>query len=89
MSGQGRPEGALRLRTGLTALRIASLEVKETMNDTFEFPFEKLEIWHRAIDLADFILSLLESFPQNKHFRLIGQMEGAVSSIAQNTWPVK
>ena len=54
------------------------------MNDTFEFPFEKLEIWHRAIDLADFILSLLESFPQNKHFRLIGQMEGAVSSIAQN-----
>ena len=54
------------------------------MKDAFEFPFEKLEVWHLAIDLADFVLSLLESFPQNKHFRLIGQMEGAVSSIAQN-----
>jgi len=71
------------LRTGLTALRTASLEA-ENMKDVFEFPFEKLEVWHLAIELADFILSLLESFPQNKHFRLIGQMEAAVSSIAQN-----
>jgi len=54
------------------------------MKDVFEFPFEKLEVWHLAIDLADFIISLLELFPQNKHFRLIGQMEAAVSSIAQN-----
>jgi len=59
------------------------------MQDGFEFPFEKLEVWHLAIELADFILSLLESFPHNKYFRLIGQMEAAVSSIAQNTWPVK
>jgi len=50
----------------------------------FEFPFEKLEVWHLAVDLADFILSLLESFPQNKYLRLIGQMEAAVSSISQN-----
>ena len=71
------------MRTGLTALRTASLEA-ENMKDVFEFPFEKLEVWHLAIELADFILSLLESFPQNKHFRLIGQMEAAVSSIAQN-----
>ena len=58
--------------------------MRQNMKDAFEFPFEKLEVWHLAIDLADFVLSLLESFPQNKHFRLIGQMEGAVSSIAQN-----
>jgi four helix bundle protein len=63
--------------------RIASLEAID-MKDVFEFPFEKLEVWHLAIDLADFIISLLELFPQNKHFRLIGQMEAAVSSIAQN-----
>ena len=56
----------------------------QIMEERFEFPFEKLEVWHLAIDMADFILSLMESFPQNKHFRLIGQMEGAVSSIAQN-----
>ena len=39
----------------------------------FEFPFEKLEVWHLAVDLADFILGLLESFPQNKYLRLVGK----------------
>jgi hypothetical protein len=33
----------------------------------FVFPFEKLEVWQLAVDLADFIFSLLESFPPNKH----------------------
>ena len=55
----------------------------------FVFPFEKLEVWQLAVDLADFVLNLLESFPTNRHLRLIGQMEAAVSSIAQNTRPVK
>jgi four helix bundle protein len=54
------------------------------MTDEFTFPFEKLEIWHLAIDFADFIFRLMESFPPNKHLRLIGQMEAAVSSVAQN-----
>ena len=51
----------------------------------FEFPFEKLEVWHLAVDLADFVLTLLEPFPENRHVRLIGQMEAAVTSIPQNT----
>ena len=55
------------------------------MHNKFEFPFEKLEVWQLAVDFADFILGLLENFPANKHLRLIGQMEAAVSSIAQNT----
>ncbi len=54
------------------------------MAETFKFPFEKLEVWQLSVELADFILNLLESFPANKHFRLIGQMEAAVSSVAQN-----
>jgi len=54
------------------------------MNGEFRFPFEKLEVWQLAVGLADYALSLLESFPQNRYFRLIGQMEAAVSSVAQN-----
>jgi len=54
------------------------------MTDRFRFPFEKLEVWHLAVELADFTLGLLESIPQNKYLRLIGQMEAAVSSVAQN-----
>lgn len=54
------------------------------MTEKFIFPFEKLEIWHLAIDLADFVLKILESFPKDKYYRLIGQTEAAVSSIGQN-----
>ena len=48
------------------------------------FPFEKLDVWHMAVDLAEAVLSLLEDLPQNKHLRLIGQMESAIVSISQN-----
>jgi hypothetical protein len=57
--------------------------------EEFKFPFEKLEVWHLAVDFTDFILNILDSLPPNKYLRVIGQMEAAVSSIPQNTWPVK
>jgi four helix bundle protein len=50
----------------------------------FVFPFEKLEIWSLPVDLADFILGLMDVFPQNPYFRVIGQMEAAVCSVPQN-----
>jgi four helix bundle protein len=53
------------------------------MND-YIFPFEKLDVWQMTVDLAEFVLDLLEKFPNNKHIRLVGQMEAAVSSPAQN-----
>jgi four helix bundle protein len=52
--------------------------------DSFVFPFRKIEVWQLSVDLADFVIGLLESFPPNKHFRIIGQMEAAVSGISQN-----
>lgn len=48
------------------------------------FPFEKLDVWQLAIDLAEYVLNLLEGFNQNKHVRLISQMEAAATSPAQN-----
>jgi four helix bundle protein len=52
--------------------------------DGFVFPFEKIEVWRLSVDLADYVFGLLESLPPNKHFRIIGQMEAAVSGISQN-----
>jgi four helix bundle protein len=52
--------------------------------ERFVFPFEKLEVYQLAIDLADYIFELLESVQSNRHLRIIGQMGSAVSSIAQN-----
>ena len=48
------------------------------------FPFEKLDVWQLAVDLAKTVLDLLEKLPQNRHLRLISQMEAAVTSPAQN-----
>ena len=51
---------------------------------TYLFPFEKLDVWQLSLELADHVLGLLERIPSNKHFRLVSQMEGAVTSIPQN-----
>ena len=58
--------------------------MEKIKKDDFIFPFEKLEVWQLAVEFADFILGLLETFPANKHLRLIGQMEAAVCSVPQN-----
>ena len=52
--------------------------------DKYLFPFEKLDVWKMAVDLADYILDQLEKLPQNKHIRLIGQIESAAVSVPQN-----
>jgi len=34
------------------------------MGNEFVFPFEKLEVWQLAVDLAEYLLNALESLPQ-------------------------
>lgn len=48
------------------------------------FPFEKLDVWQLALELASTVLNLLEPLPSNRHIRLISQMESAAVSPAQN-----
>jgi len=52
--------------------------------DKYLFPFEKLDVWQMAVDLAEYILELIEKLPQNKHIRLVSQMESAAVSVSQN-----
>ena len=51
----------------------------------YVFPFEKLDVYQLSLDLAEYVLDLLEGFPANRHIRLVGQMEAAVTSPSQNT----
>jgi four helix bundle protein len=62
------------------------LEVEGLRQETnkYLFPFEKLDVWQMAVDLAEYVLNLLEKLDQNKHMRLIGQMEAASTSPSQN-----
>jgi four helix bundle protein len=48
------------------------------------FPFEKLDVYQMAVDLSEKVLTFLDELPQNRHLRLMNQMEAAVTSPAQN-----
>lgn len=55
-----------------------------TTGKKYVFPFEKLEVWQESVELADFVMGLLERVPQGRHLRVVSQMEGAAVSVAQN-----
>jgi four helix bundle protein len=48
------------------------------------FNFEKLEVWHKAIDFADLVYGDTRSFPADERFGLTNQMRRAAVSISSN-----
>lgn len=48
------------------------------------FNFEKLEVWHKAIDFADLVYSCTKSFPESERFGLTNQMRRAAVSVSSN-----
>ncbi len=49
------------------------------------FAFEDLQVWQKAVAWVDRVLSATESLnTDQKHYRLINQLEAAVTSVALN-----
>ena len=48
------------------------------------FGFEKLEVWQKAIEYADVIYDVTQSFPTDERFGLTNQMRRAAVSISSN-----
>ncbi len=48
------------------------------------FNFEKLDVWHRAIEFADLIYEMTRTFPADERFGLTNQMRRAAVSISSN-----
>jgi len=49
------------------------------------FGFQDLEVWQRAVNFANDVISITENMNTNrKHFRLLEQLEAAGSSVALN-----
>ena len=46
--------------------------------------FRKLEVWHEAISLVEFIYKLTNEFPNSEKFNLISQMQRCAVSIPSN-----
>jgi four helix bundle protein len=48
------------------------------------FNFEKLDVWQKAIDLADLVYRHTRNFPADERFGLTNQMRRAAVSISSN-----
>jgi four helix bundle protein len=48
------------------------------------FRFEKLDVWQKAVDLADRVYIVTRDFPVDERFGLTSQMRRAAVSIASN-----
>ena len=48
------------------------------------FNFEKLDVWQKAIEFADFVYSVTRIFPDDERFGLTNQMRRAAVSICSN-----
>jgi four helix bundle protein len=48
------------------------------------FTFEKLDVWKKAIDLADLIYSVTQCFPSEERFGLTNQIRRAAVSVSSN-----
>jgi four helix bundle protein len=55
------------------------------MEKDIKFAFEDLEVWRKAVEFANVVIDALESLDTHRrHFRLMEQVEAAVTSIAMN-----
>ncbi len=55
------------------------------MDNVDIFAFKQLDVWHKAVDFADKVIKLIDDLnTDRKHFRLIEQLESAVTSVALN-----
>jgi hypothetical protein len=48
------------------------------------FNFEKLEVWHKAVEFADQVYTVTRSFPEDERFGLTNQMRRAAVSTSSN-----
>ena len=48
------------------------------------FKFEKLTVWQKAVDLADFVHMLVKKFPKDELYILTSQIKRAADSVSLN-----
>jgi four helix bundle protein len=48
------------------------------------FNFEKLDVWHRAVDLAALVYEFTQEFPPDERFGITSQMRRAAVSVSSN-----
>ena len=54
------------------------------MSNSYQYSFEKLEVWRKSKEFVLFIYKVLESFPNEEKFNLVSQLKRASTSIVSN-----
>lgn len=50
-----------------------------------DFAFKDLKVWQRAVEFADYVISLTENLETDrKHYRLVEQFESSATSVPMN-----
>jgi len=52
--------------------------------DTYQFSFEKLEVWQLARKLATLVYKATQSFPQEEKYSLVSQIRRSAVSVSAN-----
>lgn len=58
--------------------------MKSSLQNSYKFPFENLEVWHKSMSLAKVVYELTVDFPKSELYGLSSQLQRAVVSISSN-----
>ena len=58
--------------------------MKSSLQNSYKFPFENLEVWHKSMSLAKIVYELTKDFPKSELYGLSSQLQRAVVSIPSN-----
>jgi len=58
--------------------------LKGSLQNSYKFPFENLEVWHKSMSLAKSVYEFTKTFPKSELYGLSSQLQRAVVSIPSN-----
>lgn len=58
--------------------------MKSSLQNSYKFPFENLEVWQKSMSLAKVVYELTVDFPKSELYGLSSQLQRAVVSISSN-----
>jgi len=54
------------------------------IKNSYRFPFEKLDVWHKSKELVTEIYSVTDTYPDKERFGFISQLNRSALSVASN-----
>jgi four helix bundle protein len=76
------PIGTVGLSVDFLTLIIQ--DARQSQEISTMFNFEKLDVWHKGVNIAELVYRVTRNFPNDERFGLTSQMRRAAASITSN-----